>query len=360
MDHNKDNIYEVQVKTINETDGDTNVPIVVTQTQISVPEGNNTAIQIQTVAVSADNDSDGDGVNDAIDNSPFTANPDQADSDGDGVGDVSDDQDHDGVWNPSDICPDTKLGKVVNLQGCEILYLPANNITVKKKEKCAGQNEIIVTFGDPSYTYNLVLTGALNLNQVINDRLWTLKDLSSGVYNMCFTVEGFPSSEYQRCYEIIINEPEPLSVTSKSNQSKTSKTFNLSGGKTYNITHNGITSQTKESEVTVELNKGFNSIKISTGFECQGIFEQSYFNSEDVFISPNPFENQISVIVGGDDNDILVEIFSSDGKLVQKSNHLLQKFDRNITIIANGLKQGSYIMKVSGKNTSKSQLIIKQ
>ena len=134
----------------------------------------------------------------------------------------------------------------------------------------------------------------------------------------------------------------------------------MSGGKTYNITHNGITSQTKESEVTVELNKGFNSIKISTGFECQGIFEQSYFNSEDVFISPNPFENQISVIVGGDDNDILVEIFSSDGKLVQKSNHLLQKFDRNITIIANGLKQGSYIMKVSGKNTSRSQLIIKQ
>ena len=74
----------------------------------------------------------------------------------------------------------------------------------------------------------------------------------------------------------------------------------------------------------------------------------------------NPFENQISVIVGGEDNDILVEIFSSDGKLVQKSNHLLQKFDRNITIIANGLKQGSYIMKVSGKNTSKSQLIIKE
>ena len=86
--------------------------------------------------------------------------------------------------------------------------MPANNITVKKK-KNAGQNEIIVTFGDPGYTYNLVLTGALNLNQVINDRLWTLKDLSAGLYNMCFTVEGFPSSEYQRCYEIVINEQNP-------------------------------------------------------------------------------------------------------------------------------------------------------
>ena len=360
MDHNKDNIYEVEVTAINQTDGDTNVPIIVTQTQISVPEGSNTAIQIQTVAVSVDNDSDGDGINDAIDNSPFTANPNQADSDGDGVGDVSDDQDHDGVWNPSDICPDTKLGKVVNLQGCEILYLPANNITVKKKEKCAGQNEIIVTFGDPSYTYNLVLTGALNLNQVINDRLWTLKDLSAGIYNMCFTVEGFSSSEYQRCYQIVINEPPPLSVTSKSNQSNTSKTFNLSGGKTYNITHNGITSQTKDDEVSIELKKGFNTIKISTRFECQGIFEESYFNSEEVLISPNPFENQISIFVGGDDKDILVEIFSSDGKLIQKSNHLLQKFQRNITVIANDLKQGSYIMKVSGKNTSRSQLIIKQ
>ena len=50
---------------------------------------------------------DGDGVPDIVDNSPVVFNPDQADEDGDGVGDVSDDSDHDGVWNPQDECPGT-------------------------------------------------------------------------------------------------------------------------------------------------------------------------------------------------------------------------------------------------------------
>jgi len=36
-------------------------------------------------------DLDNDGINDAIDNAPGIANPDQKDSDGDGIGDVSDD-----------------------------------------------------------------------------------------------------------------------------------------------------------------------------------------------------------------------------------------------------------------------------
>ena len=57
------------------------------------------------------NDTDGDGIPDVLDNSPLVFNPNQEDEDGDGVGDVSDDFDHDGVWNPSDSCPDTPLGK---------------------------------------------------------------------------------------------------------------------------------------------------------------------------------------------------------------------------------------------------------
>ena len=59
-------------------------------------------------------------------------NPDQADEDGDGVGDVSDDSDHDGVWNPQDECPGTPLGVKVDAFGCEIFYLPSDNFNVYK------------------------------------------------------------------------------------------------------------------------------------------------------------------------------------------------------------------------------------
>jgi hypothetical protein len=361
LDHNRDNIYEVEVRNINQLDGDPNVPVVVSQTQITVPEGNNTAIQIQTVAVSSLDDSDGDGVNDAIDNSPFTANPDQSDSDGDGVGDVSDDQDHDGVWNPSDICPDTQLGKLVDLNGCEIFYLPVENISVFKKEKCIGQNEINVIIGDTSFTYNLKVSGAVNSNYVINDKIWTLKNLSSGVYTLCFTVDGVAKFEYERCYEVTINEPQPLTVYNKSLTSKEIVSYDLSGGDIYNITHNGITTQTTEKSVKIKMAKGFNKVVISTGIECQGIFEEAIFNSEEVIIAPNPFTDDISILVDGDDRNITVEIFASDGKLIHLSDHILSSSNRIIPISLSETKHGSYIVKVTGRSTVKtSQLIIKK
>ncbi|MDG2397199.1 MAG: thrombospondin type 3 repeat-containing protein [Flavobacteriaceae bacterium] len=361
LDHNRDNIYEVEVTNTNVSDGDPNVPVVVNQTQITVPEGATTAVQIQTVSVSSLNDSDGDGINDVDDNSPFTSNPDQADSDGDGVGDVSDDQDHDGVWNPSDSCPNTDLGKIVDLQGCTIFYLPSENITVQKKEKCIGNNEIICTFGDITHTYNLTITGASNSTQVITDRTFSLEGLSAGAYSLCFTVEGVPSSEYERCYEVNINEPQPLSVTNKSASSKTKKTYQLSGGDVYNITHNGKTKQTNEEIVTLEMDKGYNHVKITTGIECQGIFEETYFNSHKIKVTPNPFNKDISIYVDGEDRDIIVEIFASDGRLIHLSDHILYKSNRIISIHLDQAKQGTYIVKVTGSSTVKtSELVIKK
>jgi len=51
-------------------------------------------------------DRDRDGIADAVDNCPFTYNPDQRDTDGDGLGDVCDpDIDGDGVPNDLDNCP---------------------------------------------------------------------------------------------------------------------------------------------------------------------------------------------------------------------------------------------------------------
>jgi hypothetical protein len=58
------------------------------------------------------NDSDGDGIQNADDNCPNTANPDQADEDNDGIGDVCDedtpgqgDPDNDGIITAEDNCP---------------------------------------------------------------------------------------------------------------------------------------------------------------------------------------------------------------------------------------------------------------
>ena len=117
-DANGDNIYEVEIEYVNTADGEPEVPISVTQTNIQVPEGGKKALELQSLPALPTDDTDGDGVADIFDNSPLVSNPNQIDEDGDGVGDVSDDFDHDGVWNPFDTCPDTPLGELVDLNGC--------------------------------------------------------------------------------------------------------------------------------------------------------------------------------------------------------------------------------------------------
>ncbi|MDG2147733.1 MAG: thrombospondin type 3 repeat-containing protein, partial [Flavobacteriaceae bacterium] len=88
QDHNKENIYEVEITYENTEDGAEEFPIPVTQFQIQVPEGVFTAIELQSRPALPTDDTDGDGVPDIIDNSPVVANPDQTDLDGDGIGDV--------------------------------------------------------------------------------------------------------------------------------------------------------------------------------------------------------------------------------------------------------------------------------
>ena len=359
QDHNKDNIYEVDVEYINTQDGAVEVPIPVTQFQLQVPEGETTAIELQSRPALPTDDTDGDGVPDIIDNSPVVANPDQTDLDGDGIGDVSDDFDHDGVWNPNDTCPNTELGKVVDINGCKVFYLPPNNFSLYKTEKCAGENSITMRF-ESSHNYNISVQGAVNtVGSSVGER-WDLKDLSAGNYSICVTVDGVNASEFERCFEVNISEPDPLGVYAIADESNEMVTYTLSGGDVYNIVHNGETSQTSKSNYTVRLKKGVNNIKISTGIECQGIFEQNYFNSERVSFAPNPFNQSLSIYVGGDDDQVLVEIFSSEGRLIKSESCSLGNISRSIELFTGDFKQGSYFVKVTGDSVNQSFIAIKE
>ena len=59
------------------------------------------------------------------------------------------------MFNPYDTCPDTPLGSVVDANGCVIYYLPPDNFTLFKTEKCAGTNAITVEVLDTSVTYHV-------------------------------------------------------------------------------------------------------------------------------------------------------------------------------------------------------------
>ena len=52
------------------------------------------------------------------------------------------------------------------------------------------------------------------------------------------------------------------------------------------------------------MTKGLNSISVFTEYDCQGIFEENYFNSEDIVVYPNPTTDLVGVLVGGSDEQV--------------------------------------------------------
>ena len=360
MDHNRDNIYEVDVVNINTEDGDSTQPIPVTQTNIVVPENNPTAIELQSIPAAPTDDTDGDGVPDIVDNSPFVPNANQADSDGDGVGDVTDDADHDGVWNPFDECNDTPYDTIVDAKGCPIFYLSPTSFSISTSEKCVGQNAINIGFNNENYQYNIHVDGIAQNQTPISDSSWSIPELSTGNYEVCITVEGQTIETFQRCYSVNITDPQPLSVYGKSSNQGKSVNFSLEGGKVYTITHNGQSFQTDKNEVSIDLDNGINQVKITTGIECQGVFVENYFNSAEVYLSPLPFHEQLNIFVGGEDTELNFELYTSNGRLIQSFQKRLPLTNRKIKVPTNHLRQGSYILKIRGTTTLSSQLIIKE
>lgn len=184
--------------------------------------------------------------------------------------------------------------------------------------------------------------------------------MPNGTYNICITVDGVDPSEYQRCYAITVEQPSPLSVYGKLASSGKTVHYDLSGGDVYTITHNGESIQTDQNSIDITLAEGINHIRITTGIECQGIFEEDYFNSAAVYYTPNPFESDLSVYVGGTDTLITIELYTTQGRLIKTSEHQLSDIQRVINLNTADLQPGGYIIKSCGETTTQSEIIIKR
>ena len=241
-----------------------------------------------------------------------------------------------------------------------IYYVPSNNFTLSKIEKCAGENSIRLDVLDTTVTYNISVSGAVNKTESFAGSTWTLDKLSGGTYSICVNIDGVSYSEFERCFELTISDPKPLVVSGILNKSNQSVTYDLSGGDVYNISHNGKITQTQSSKYTVSLSKGLNKIKISTGIECQGLYEDNYLNSFEVKYAPNPIDNYLDLYFGGNDDFIEIGIYTVNGQLIDIKKINLPFYTRNYRLETSNYKQGVYIIKMSGATIDQSIQVIKK
>ncbi|MDA9037476.1 T9SS type A sorting domain-containing protein [Flavobacteriaceae bacterium] len=272
------------------------------------------------------------------------------------------DFDKDGVLNENDVCDDTPLGVMVNTDGCEIFSLPADNYSIQTNGvSCSGKTNgiISISVSNTEHIYNLSIPeteGSYSLNSE-NEHQLVIDELEIGSYTLNFTVEG--QEGYLQTFEIGITEPPALSAKSSVNQKGKTMTVKLSGSDLYYAEVNGDRRSYKLDNFTLQLRPGMNTVKISTPQDCQGVHVEQVFISEQVKHYPNPVQEELNLVIPGEDRETTVEIYDRSGKLLKCEENLIP-FSRIVTINTTGLRTEIYVVKVNGQTVEQTFKMIKR
>ena len=271
------------------------------------------------------------------------------------------DSDNDGVADINDNCPDTPEGSVVDLNGCVLFTLAANNYSVKTvSASCIGSNngKIEVSAQDTSYTYQVNISGLDSTYSLSadNNHSLVIEDLEVGPYTINFTIDS--QEGYIQSFETTITEPAPLQGKAQVDYfSKTAK-LKLSGSEVYYIEVNGQMMASNSNDFSAPLKPGKNIIKVTTPLDCQGVYEEVLFMSEKLRYFPNPVQNELNITIPGTDSEINIEIFTDGGANLYRGTHSING-SRTIQLPMSRYKSGLYIVTGSGKTVNESFKIIK-
>lgn len=311
----------------------------------------NWSLEIEGIAQDFDND----GVDNNLDLCPELANSDQADFDSDGIGDICDDDiDNDGVLNVFDTCNNTPLGSDVDVLGCTIFSLPATNFSLQvTSETCKNSDDGRISISAvESHNYTIVITGeGVNETKTFTNTT-EFSDLIAGNYTICITVEN--EEDYEQCFNVVITEPEDLSVFSRVNKSKGSLSLNLSGSSSYNIELNGSVINTSESEISLSLAEGLNSLRVTTDKYCQGIYKEMINNSLKMMVYPNPIVNSNELYIRTGDTSLKtldIALYSVIGELIFAKS--VKVSNGEVKLDVSTITAGMYLLNV---NTGLDQL----
>ncbi len=262
---------------------------------------------------------------------------------------INNDEDGDGVINDQDQCPNTLAGVAVDVYGCEVFSLPADNFNILiSGETCMSENNGSISItANTNYNYTAVLSGNSSATNAFTAET-EFTNLSAGNYNICITIAE--QTGYEQCFSIIVVEPEDLSVISRINTSSSNVSLFLSGSDQYIITLNEEIITTSDSEIILDLLYPVNSLRIKTDKECQGVHEEVIVMMDNPLVYPNPIQDNHLYIKMGllDISSIPINIYDLNGKLI--FSKVYQFNNGGIKINVSNIPKGIYMLKMITTN----------
>ncbi|MDT0622659.1 PQQ-dependent sugar dehydrogenase [Croceitalea vernalis] len=301
-------------------------------------------------------DDDNDGVFNNTDLCPNTEPGITVDSDG---CEILPDDDNDGVPNIDDLCPNTLPNSLVDTDGC-VTVLPNDNFTISTTSTtCRGvfDGELLINSNLVNeYTASLTSTSfavTRNFNESV-----LINELPADTYELCLTAEDLEN--YEVCFTVVIEAPQPLSVFSIINQEEQSVTLQMAGSEQFVISLNSKSFTTTANEITLDLPEKINELKVSTGQECQGVFEENIVISNDAWLYPNPFNNSILLNTSRiNETSISYIIYSISGKqLIENTVDIENK--NEIELQFENLPSGVFILKLTLKDSQQIFKLVKR
>ncbi len=275
-------------------------------------------------------------------------------------GQFSPDEDGDGVFDADDACPGTDVGQEVDATGCPVFRFPSDNFEVSlESETCRSNNDgniLVVTYFPVTYTVTVSGSNFSTVTDTFTDT-YELDGLSAGTYTICFNATDGGDVYQEMCFDVVISEPELLSVSSVVSARGDTLRLELEGADLYFVEFNGTTIQTNESELLLDLQKGANTLKVATGLECQGSYEEQFFLSEGVTVYPNPFEDVLKIYVT-EPQSLRLEVYSLNGQQILNTQQNVSGVEATLDV--SGLATGTYFLKVRGQTQNQTVKIMKR
>ena len=238
--------------------------------------------------------------------------------------------------------------------------LPANNFTIAiTSETCRKNNDGKIKISAiQNLNYKLSLSHKGKIDVYSFNSIQEIINLEAGNYEACIIIEG--KVDYKQCFNLVITEPQDLSVYSSININTNILSLSLSGANNYTITLNNQISKINSNKAEFALKEGRNELLVTSDKPCQGsIFRTIYYNSQ-VLVYPNPFNNSLKIELNEEKQISKIVVMDLNGKVFYQKHTPNGFFEHSLDLDLSFLPEGLYMLKLSGNNLETAQKILKQ